>query len=133
MKPGSIVGGSEATAFSLPWQVALVFPTWTTHPHGPDKPWCGGTLIGPQHVLTAAHCMGGSFDVLVGEHNASDEERIMKDRNQYGEWRGMGPSSYLGPRLAVRDGRGSYIMSTGMLISVPFTDTLTRHDDTMTF
>ena len=57
----------------------------------------------------------------------------MKDRNQYGEWRGVGPSSYLGPRLAVRDGRGSYIMSTGMLISVPFTDTLTRHDDTMTF
>ena len=67
------------------------------------------------------------------EHNAFDEERIMKDRNQYGEWRGVGPSSYLGPRLAVRDGRGSYIMSTGMLISVPFTDTLTRHDDTMTF
>ena len=67
------------------------------------------------------------------EHNAIDRERIMKDRNQYGEWRGMGPSSYLGPRLAVRDGRGSYIMSTGMLISVPFTDTLSRHDDTMTF
>ena len=67
------------------------------------------------------------------EHKAFDEERIMKDRNQYGEWRGVGPSSYLGPRLAVRDGRGSYIMSTGMLISVPFTDTLTRHDDTMIF
>ena len=44
----------------------------------------------------------------------------------------MGPSSYLGPRLAVRDGRGSYIMSTGMLISVPFTDTLTRNDDILT-
>ena len=73
MKLGSIVGGSEATAYSLPWQVAFVYPTWTTHPKGPDTPWCGGTLIGPQHVLTAAHCIKRSFDVLVGEHNASDD------------------------------------------------------------
>merc|ERR1712038_1143565 len=50
INPGAIVGGSEVTPYSLPWQVGLVSP-------GSKRTWCGGTLIGPQHVLTAAHCM----------------------------------------------------------------------------
>jgi len=67
IKPNSIVGGSEATAYSLPWQVALV-PSWS------DQPYCGGTLIGPQHVLTAAHCMGNSINVMVGEHDSNSNK-----------------------------------------------------------
>ena len=66
MLPGSIVGGTEATPYSLPWQVGLVTP-------GRDQPWCGGTLIGPSHVLTAAHCMGYDFEVIVGEHDATSD------------------------------------------------------------
>jgi len=65
MNPGAIVGGSEVTPYSLPWQVGLVSP-------GSARTWCGGTLIGPQHVLTAAHCMGGNFEVVVGEHSITD-------------------------------------------------------------
>ena len=64
---GSIVGGSEATPYSLPWQVGLVSP-------GRDRTWCGGTLIGPNHVLTAAHCMGRNFDIIVGEHDINSQE-----------------------------------------------------------
>ena len=64
---GSIVGGSEATPYSLPWQVGLVSP-------GRDRTWCGGTLIGPNHVLTAAHCMGNNFEVIVGEHDINSQE-----------------------------------------------------------
>ena len=64
-KPSRIVGGSEVTPFSLPWQVALVDP-------GDDLPFCGGTLISATHVLTAAHCTGGNggnWEVIVGEHD----------------------------------------------------------------
>ena len=61
IKPSSIVGGSEASPYSLPWQVALVSS-------GGSSSFCGGTLISDRHVLTAAHCTSGVFDVIVGEH-----------------------------------------------------------------
>ena len=67
IKLAGIVGGSEVSPYSLPWQVGLVSV-------GGNSPWCGGTLISPTHVLTAAHCMGYSFEVIVGEHDITDSE-----------------------------------------------------------
>merc|ERR1719438_246538 len=64
-----IVGGQETEVNEYPWQVGLVSSSGRS-------PWCGGSLISNQHVLTAAHCTAGgstsSIRVLLGEHDTSD-------------------------------------------------------------
>jgi secreted trypsin-like serine protease len=52
-----IIGGSVAAPGQFPWMVALVDPRAR---NAADGQFCGGTVIAPLVVLTAAHCVYGS-------------------------------------------------------------------------
>ena len=60
-----IFGGNDALPHSIPWQVSLQIES---------KHFCGGTIISPFHVLTAAHCFlletdANRIQVIIGEHD----------------------------------------------------------------
>lgn len=60
-----VVNGEEARPYSWPWQVSLesFFPT------------CGGTLIAPNWVLTAAHCITfHTYRAVLAEHDMDREK-----------------------------------------------------------
>uniref|UniRef100_A0A7M5X8U7 Peptidase S1 domain-containing protein n=1 Tax=Clytia hemisphaerica TaxID=252671 RepID=A0A7M5X8U7_9CNID len=62
-----IIGGANATKGSWPWQVGLVYKGIL---------YCGGTIINPTTILTAAHCVEymapESISIKVGAHDLTD-------------------------------------------------------------
>ncbi|XP_006132788.2 chymotrypsin-like elastase family member 2A [Pelodiscus sinensis] len=55
-----VVGGEDARPFSWPWQVSLTYNYNDGWYHT-----CGGTLIAPNWVMTAAHCISSSLTYMV--------------------------------------------------------------------
>ena len=78
----TIVGGHEAEIGAWPWQAALVD---ADDPDAAQGQFCGGSLIAPEWVLTAAHCVEGesaaAVEVVLGRHRLSSPggERLAVD------------------------------------------------------
>ncbi|XP_012661139.1 mastin-like [Otolemur garnettii] len=76
-----IVGGCDVMARRYPWQVSLRFYSMKS---GLWEHFCGGSLVHPQWVLTAAHCVEPeelevcAFRVQVGQLKLYDHDQLTK-------------------------------------------------------
>jgi secreted trypsin-like serine protease len=72
-----VVGGMAAAEGAWPWQVLVVVPT-----EGKQYSTCGGSVIAPRWILTAAHCFQNidtSRSVVVAEQQSSAMTRALGD------------------------------------------------------
>ncbi|KAL7443682.1 hypothetical protein ACHAXM_009340 [Skeletonema potamos] len=76
-KETRIIGGFQAEENRYPYSVSLQ-DRFSGH-------FCGGSLILKDVVLTAAHCLGGTFDVVIGRDDFNDSDgEIISTRWQIG-------------------------------------------------
>jgi len=71
----SIVNGAPATECEWRWQIGI-------RGSETSRPFCGGQLIHPEWVLTAAHCVGNpNFNVVAGNYEVQ-----APDGNEQSRW-----------------------------------------------
>uniref|UniRef100_A0A4X2M3G7 Peptidase S1 domain-containing protein n=1 Tax=Vombatus ursinus TaxID=29139 RepID=A0A4X2M3G7_VOMUR len=66
-----VVNGEDAVPYSWPWQISLQYEKDGAYYHT-----CGGSLIAPDWVLTAAHCINKlrTYQVVLAEYDRSVQE-----------------------------------------------------------
>ena len=60
-----IIGGDEATKGRYSYSVSL---------QDDGGHFCGGSLIAPDVVLSAAHCAGGEYKAIIGRHDLETDD-----------------------------------------------------------
>merc|ERR1719206_320896 len=75
IKDGRIVNGQEAGCNEWPWQVGIVSREGSLVS---TSPFCGGTLVNKNHIITAAHCLPtatrDTIAVMIGDHDINVNE-----------------------------------------------------------
>ena len=64
-KSQRVIGGRESTQGRYSYAVSLADDLGS---------FCGGSLIAPDIVLSAAHCAGGGYRVIIGRHDLDTDE-----------------------------------------------------------
>ncbi|CAK6979537.1 proproteinase E-like [Scomber scombrus] len=54
-----VVNGVDARPYSWPWQISLQYRSGSSYYHT-----CGGTLLSPNWILTAGHCIGNDIAMM---------------------------------------------------------------------
>ncbi|XP_070687726.1 proproteinase E-like [Pempheris klunzingeri] len=72
-----VVNGEDARPYSWPWQISLQYFSGYKYHHT-----CGGTLLAPNWIMTAGHCIGPrTYRVVLGEYDLTKEESYEQIRS----------------------------------------------------
>eukprot|EP00064_Thunnus_orientalis_P017531 superscaffoldBa00003751_g17615 len=72
-----VVSGVDARPYSWPWQISLQYLSGSTYRHT-----CGGTLLAPNWIMTAGHCISPrTYRVVLGEYDLTTEESFEQIRS----------------------------------------------------
>lgn len=76
---GRVVGGENAKPHSAPFIVSL---RWSSSEFIPGRHFCGGSIITPKHIVTAAHCIltNGLVTAVAGAHDISNPDTNEQSR-----------------------------------------------------
>lgn len=70
----AVYGGRNALVDRYPWFASVMVASMPEAPHADKTPSCGGFLIAPDVVLTAAHCTAGPIThVVLGKTHLRDD------------------------------------------------------------
>lgn len=87
---GRVVNGTDALEGEFPFAVSLRYTIYNSHQ-------CGGTIISPRYILTAAHCVPASnasnYNIQFGDANINTDNMNLEDVEEVIPHKGYNPDN----------------------------------------